>query len=617
MIAFFLSFALYFLTLSPSINFIDTDELATVVSKLGVAHPSGYPLYIVIGKLFTMIPIGDEVFRLNLMSALMLALTVTIFFRLILKLLNNTFAEKSIDEIQSQNVALASSLLLAFSFTFWDSATVLEVYPLHMFLSVLCMYLFFTVFYSNSSYDLKIRNGNIFALFIYLFALGFTNHLSIVFLIPGFAYLILRNRPIRNLAMNNLAFLLFLIFASLSLYFFLLVRSDKSILHWGDTNNISNLINHITGKDYEEKMFVSTENMTAQIKRFLKNFPQEFGYIHLILAPIGVYSLFRENRMVFTFTIITFLTCFLSAINYSIIDIFTYFLFAYIVVAIWCGFGIKLLVCIFLKNKRTAVSFASIAVILFPIFINFSRVNKSDDYFAHDYAMNVFKSAPENSIIFTSFTPSFYFQLVKGIRPDLTVINGELLVSNWYINHIKDVYTDVYEKSRKEFETYESHITELQNNKESYTNPKTEVERQKISNLQNSFDKLMRSIIDANIGERQFFTTYEIEQGDALAFKNDFSKDYYRAPHGLLTKYLKDSSGTSFSDPGFSYQISTDKDYFKEFVMKGYFISFVRQAYDYYRNSNKSEAEKFINMALKIYPTERQALDLSAKISEM
>ena len=64
-----LSFALYIRTLVPTLLTADAAEFQTLSYTLGMTHPSGYTTYVFLGKLFTLIPISNIAFRVNLMSA--------------------------------------------------------------------------------------------------------------------------------------------------------------------------------------------------------------------------------------------------------------------------------------------------------------------------------------------------------------------------------------------------------------------------------------------------------------------------------------------------------------------------------------------------------------------
>src|SRR6185436_5862821 len=73
-----LTLLLYLLTLAPSVVtlFDDSLEFQLVTYRLGIAHPTGYPLYTLLGKLFTFLPIGNVAYRVNVMSAVFGAATV-------------------------------------------------------------------------------------------------------------------------------------------------------------------------------------------------------------------------------------------------------------------------------------------------------------------------------------------------------------------------------------------------------------------------------------------------------------------------------------------------------------------------------------------------------------
>ena len=63
-----LAFLLYLITACPTVYFGDSGELIAAAESLGVAHPPGYPLYTLLGRLFAMLPLGGLDFRMNLLS---------------------------------------------------------------------------------------------------------------------------------------------------------------------------------------------------------------------------------------------------------------------------------------------------------------------------------------------------------------------------------------------------------------------------------------------------------------------------------------------------------------------------------------------------------------------
>ncbi|RJP55723.1 MAG: DUF2723 domain-containing protein, partial [Deltaproteobacteria bacterium] len=75
-ITFIVSFLIYLATLAPTIIFSDAPELVAAGFDLGIAHPPGYSLYLILLKLSSFIPFGSLSFRGNLLSAFFASLTV-------------------------------------------------------------------------------------------------------------------------------------------------------------------------------------------------------------------------------------------------------------------------------------------------------------------------------------------------------------------------------------------------------------------------------------------------------------------------------------------------------------------------------------------------------------
>ncbi len=59
----------YIRTLLPGSSFGDWGEMQMIPAQLGVPHPTGYPLYVLLGKAFSLLPIGSVAYRANLLSA--------------------------------------------------------------------------------------------------------------------------------------------------------------------------------------------------------------------------------------------------------------------------------------------------------------------------------------------------------------------------------------------------------------------------------------------------------------------------------------------------------------------------------------------------------------------
>jgi len=123
--------ALYVRTLAPSLLLGDGAEFQTLAATLGMAHPTGYPIYLLLGKLFTWLPIGTTAYRVNLLSACAAALALALLY-----LLGRRLGCR-------RSAALVGPLALGVCHLFWWHAVMAEVYTLGaMFLAGVLLLLF-------------------------------------------------------------------------------------------------------------------------------------------------------------------------------------------------------------------------------------------------------------------------------------------------------------------------------------------------------------------------------------------------------------------------------------------------------------------------------------------
>ena len=159
LLVFIASLTVYTLTLAPTVTLIDSGELIVAASSLGVAHPPGFPLYVLLAHLATLVPVGNVAVRVNLASALFAALSASVLSLVIIEALMTVRTPRAVDRAKrrvnrkktkkvgappAQTLnhpaprstfvlvvsCLMSGFLLAFSRTLWAYATIAEVYTL-------------------------------------------------------------------------------------------------------------------------------------------------------------------------------------------------------------------------------------------------------------------------------------------------------------------------------------------------------------------------------------------------------------------------------------------------------------------------------------------------------
>ena len=133
---FILTLLLYTLTLEPTTSFWDCSEFILSAAKLEVNHPAGAPLFMLLGRLFTLFSFGDSqkiAWTINFMSGFFSALTVFFLFHVIVKLTQKRTKNKWL----ISGSAVIGALTFAVSDSFWFSAVEGEVYALSMFFLIL------------------------------------------------------------------------------------------------------------------------------------------------------------------------------------------------------------------------------------------------------------------------------------------------------------------------------------------------------------------------------------------------------------------------------------------------------------------------------------------------
>ena len=450
-----ITFIVYMTTIAPSVVQIDSGELAAVQSTLGIAHPTGYPLYTIIGYLFSLIPLPfTKIFQLNLLAAIYCSAGVGIFSLTAKLVLDNlgVFAVKktvvkkkvikqnrknfnqqklvedkeSIPEITKYISIAFGAIALAFSRTFWFQSTSVEVYSLHILLINLIIFFLVKAFINNNENKKSITNS--WLLFAVFLALGFSNHMTTLLILPGTAYLYFNKNKFDAASFKRLGLMLLIFFPILLLiYSYLPIRAGQNpSINWGNPIDFERIMRHVSGKQYQVWLFSSTEAAKKQLVYFINSLPSEFS-ITLIISLIGLFASYKLSKKFFIFVLITFFSTVLYSINYDINDIDSYFLLAYISLAFFVVFGIIKIIDLLQRNKinYSFISFILVIILSIQIYSNFSKVNQSNCYTFEDYTKALLNSTSNQAVVFSYewdyfISESYYFQYVENFRKDVS-----------------------------------------------------------------------------------------------------------------------------------------------------------------------------------------------------
>lgn len=143
-LAFLISTIVYLKTIAPTTSFWDCGEFITSAYILGVPHPPGAPFFLLVGRLFSMIPFAQDIgLRVNVISAFSSSLTVMFTYLIIVRLIimYRGKAENLVDKITIYAGAFIGSLTFAFTDSFWFNAVEAEVYAISMLFTALVIWL--------------------------------------------------------------------------------------------------------------------------------------------------------------------------------------------------------------------------------------------------------------------------------------------------------------------------------------------------------------------------------------------------------------------------------------------------------------------------------------------
>jgi len=142
-LTFLLSWIVYMNTIAPTVSFWDCGEFIATSYTLGVPHPPGSPLYLLLGRVFSLLPIGNDIaYRVNLMSPLASALAVMFLFLIIVQLLKSWGKPVTVlQKIAVYGGAFVGAMTFAFTDSHWFNAVEAEVYAYATFLTAIVVWL--------------------------------------------------------------------------------------------------------------------------------------------------------------------------------------------------------------------------------------------------------------------------------------------------------------------------------------------------------------------------------------------------------------------------------------------------------------------------------------------
>ena len=500
-IAGLLVFILYAITLARTTAFWDTSEYIATGHIMGIPHPPGNPLFVVLARAWSVLlsPLQLSVaIRINLFSAVMSASAHALWFLVVHHILRYFSREHYFRLIG----AAAAVLVSATAFTVWNQSNVNEkVYTVSLLTIALLTWL--AVRWQENLG--KGKDDHLLVLMVFILALSVGNHLMAFLAAPAIALFVLYVHPQAllnwKLYLGGAAALIL----GLSIHLFLPIRAGLgpiineaaptcpdissalgAVVTYGRAG-CEALAEALNRTQYDKPPWLGLEResqapLFAQLQNYLQYFDWQwarsiegtntlFAFWRLpftmLFTGLGVWGAIehaRRDRASFAYLFTLFALVSVALVYYlnfrygysmrapiedrslhEVRERNYFFIVSFSLWGLWVGMGIVTLWREAAFELKTSLRRASpiLGLAVLPLFLNWGWASRANDYAARDWAHNLLMSVEPYAVLFTNGDndtfPLWYLQEVEGIRRDVTVIVTSYLNTDWYATQLKDL----------------------------------------------------------------------------------------------------------------------------------------------------------------------------------
>ncbi len=594
---FLVALFLYSWTLAPTVTLTDSGELIVVADGLGVAHPPGFPLWVILALLASLVPFGNVAVRINFASAFFAALASAMLTLVVAELMiaasylaaskrkkkgaqqrkkaapYTTVGANDEDSATGRLLVLApalgAGLLMAFSRTLWSYATIAEVYTLNTLLILVIFFLMLRwrrcIMADRRRIGTAVEAGkNTLAVtvhdnFLYAAALVFglalgVHHVTVALILPAVAVIVYRTEGPRFFRGRRLIYAaLISVGALLAVYTYLpLAASRTPVINWGNPRSLEEIWWHVTGRQYQVFFSFTPKVMAQQSVEFGRMALREFGVswfpLPLALAFAGFGSAFKRDRTTFWFLLFIVTADLAYALSYYIAeDKDAYYLPTFISIAIAAGFGIRWLIQLAVFQSMPVgrpYLVAAIAVLLtctIAFTANWPFNNRRHYFVAHDYVENLLSAIEPNGLLLTLdwqvASPMLYAQEIEQRRRDVKIVDINLLRRSWYFDYLKHAYPGLIERSRDKIDAFVADLKKWEHDPGAFANSQALTQM-----ITAAFEEMIQSMVTNENRIAPVYITSDLlfaDKRDSELIKG-LSQNYQLVPQGLVFRLARD-----------------------------------------------------------------------------
>lgn len=570
--------ALYSFTLTPTVALIDSGELVTAAHSLGVAHPPGFPSYLILAHLATRVPVGSVAQRANFASALFAALAVAMLALALAQALRSPAVHKDpgkstaprgkvlkrvarMPETASPSAPAApgardrfellipivvAAAAFACSRTLWAYATVAEVYTLNTLVNATVLALVLS--WRRRRLQSEATGDRWLWAAAWLFGFGLGVHIVTVgVLLPGIALLILSAdrgvfHPRRLLPAALFAC------AGLSVYAYLpLAAAHDPIMNWGDPDNAERFLRHVTGRQYWVSFSLSGSQLSQELGVLGRLLMREFGSpwlpLVLVLALVGWVDTLRRDRGLAAGLALIALADVAYSVSYQIAeDKDAYYLPVFLVIALAAGLGAAALLrarvgrALPAQVRRLALAAVLLALPAVTLSANRPFCDRHRDTIARDYVRDALSTVQPGGLLLTGdwqlYAPLFYLQEVERFRPELVAIDVRLMRRSWYYDQLRARFPAFMAQHRAVVDAFLDDLRAWERNPAEF-----ELDAARLRRIDDRFFGMILGMIRRQLPVGPVYVTQEValmQQGEDALLAQGIMRTYLVVPQGLV-----------------------------------------------------------------------------------
>jgi len=469
------AFTVYLLTMARTVSFWDSGEYIACSWIAGVPHPPCVPLFTLLGRVSTVIFgfLPDIATRVNLMCVICGTFSVALLARLV----QRWMARMDLEPSFYRPVSIAAALMSAFSFTIWQNNNAAETYAVSQFFAVLSLWVF----------DIWIvRNGEgragdrLLLLVLYLLTLAVAVHLAALIVIPGMLVVYTRRASTGMTRLwrdsRTIFMVLGLMAVAFSAHLYMPVRAiARPEINETDPSRWTAFRDALGRKQYGSMSFLTRKGpIDQQLLQYAQYLSWQTGrpeswqralggagepmsvFFRFLLSAAAIWGaimMSRRKKEVLYLAGTIFLVSSLFFIlylnfktgpagtatgevrdrDYFYADSFSFFA---VFSVLGAGFVLRSLA------RKPGAAWALLALPAIAVGMNYYECDRSRDFAAHDYGINLLESCPQGAILITNGDndtfPLWFAQSVLEVRRDVIVSNLSLMNTNWYIHQLLD-----------------------------------------------------------------------------------------------------------------------------------------------------------------------------------